>query len=304
MRKIRRVTVIVLAISALGYYALLADRLTFGGDEPTFDLHDARVYARTIDGPQPVAIHVEKISRSSFPQVAVFAGRSWSPMAIPIYSYQVHFEDGTTLIIDTAVDEELSMALSKDAWFDPVAFKRMQDGMERASKIILTHEHMDHIGGLTTHPNLQSVLDVTELSEAQLDDPSRQEPAMFPDGALDGYVPITYSDYQAVMPGVALIKAAGHSPGSQMVLVTLKDGSEFLFVGDIGWNMENINKAVGRPRLVSWLFLNEDRGTVGRQLKALREIADTEPDLRFVVAHDEGQMTHYLEQGIMQNHFE
>jgi glyoxylase-like metal-dependent hydrolase (beta-lactamase superfamily II) len=304
LKKLRTIILGLLALFAVLYYVLIVDRTTFGGEDPTFSLHDGRTYARALDGPLPVRINVEKIARSSFPRTAILAGSSWAPHPIPIYSFQVVFEDGSTLIIDTAVDEELSKALSEDTWFDPEAYGRMQSAMSQAKKIVLTHEHMDHIGGLTKHPDLQQVLDHTELTKAQLAVKARREPAEFPEGALEGYVSITYSDYYSLAPGVSLIKTPGHSPGSQMIFVELKNGADFLFVGDIAWIEENITKETGRPRLLSMVFLKEQRATTYKQLSALNDLRQAEPDLKMVIAHEEAMTTGYVDQGLMGGRFE
>ena len=83
---------------------------------------------------------------------------------------------------------------------------------------------------------------------------------------LEGYVPLAYEDYHSLAPGITLIKAPGHSPGSQVILLTLASGNEFLFVGDIAWHRDNIDLVRTRARCVSFL-LEEDPGAVLQQLK-------------------------------------
>lgn len=298
-KRLMKVTLWLGMGAGIAYYALVWDDHTLGGTPYGLDMHDARTYAATIDGPLPVRINVEKIAQFSFPETIVVAGRNWQPHAIPIYTFQVVYPDGSSVIIDTAVDEALANTMPVNAWFDGEAYGRMQSVISKASKIVLTHEHMDHIGGLTAHPELETVLDRTELSAAQLSNPKRMVPARFRAGALDTYVPISYADYFSLAPGVALIKAPGHSPGSQMVLVTLEGGEEFLFVGDIAWHMDNIDEIKTRPRLISWLFLKEDRASVAHQLKALNELQVAEPALNLVVAHDGDEIETYLNESQM-----
>ena len=94
--------------------------------------------------------------------------------------------------------------------------------MSTATQIVITHEHMDHIGGLTTHADLARVLPKAKLTREQLSEPERSLPARFPERALDGYQPLVYEQYHAIAPGVVLIKAPGHTPGSQMCTCRLR----------------------------------------------------------------------------------
>ena len=56
-----------------------------------------------------------------------------------------------------------------------------------------------------------------------------------------------YEKLYRVAPGVALQKAPGHSPGSELVYVRTADGHELLFVGDIAWNEESLRVMKMRP---------------------------------------------------------
>jgi glyoxylase-like metal-dependent hydrolase (beta-lactamase superfamily II) len=96
-----------------------------------------------------------------------------------------------------------------------------------------------------------------------------------------------------------LIKAPGHSPGTQMIYVILQDGRELLFVGDIGWSLRNIEEVRGRPRLVSQLMLNEERDRVFGQLQALHDLHEAEPGLIIVPGHDQQYLETLVEQGAM-----
>lgn len=83
-----------------------------------------------------------------------------------------------------------------------------------------------------------------------------------------------------------LIKAPGHTPGSQLVFVALADGREYLFAGDVGWSLANFGQARGRPRLTGELALHEERGAVLAQLRAINALMAAEPGLIVVPGHD------------------
>ena len=60
--------------------------------------------------------------------------------------------------------------------FDADAYARMQAALTHASQIVITHEHMDHIGGLAAHPQIESILPALRLTREQIADPSRSLP--------------------------------------------------------------------------------------------------------------------------------
>lgn len=203
---------------------------------------------------------------------------------MPVSSYQLIFPDRTA-IIDTALDEASGKAADV-ASFDADAYGRMSAALEHAALIVVTHEHMDHLGGLATHKNLAKPLAVARLTKEQVDNPDGMAPVKFPPRALDGYVPLSYDRYEAVAPGVVLIKAPGHTPGSQMVYVQRADGAEHLFLGDVAWHRRNIDVQRERARLVTDFLIKEDRDAVMLQLAELKRLAEAEPKLAIMPGHD------------------
>jgi hypothetical protein len=45
---------------------------------------------------------------------------------------------------------------------------------------------------------------------------------------------------------MVLIKAAGHTPGSQMVYVVLDSRREYLLIGDAAWHMDGVRQVTGK----------------------------------------------------------
>jgi len=286
----------LLVIAGAAYYWFIVESHVPGGAEFALDIGEVRRLAGVTAGGKPIAIEVEAVGLFKPPAAFVVAGDSWKPSDLPVYSYRVVYPQ-TSVIIDTALNNELSGG-NLDA-FDAAAFARIQAAMAQASLILVTHEHADHIGGLTTHPNLAAVLTAAKLTREQIANSAATLPAKFPDHALDGYVPLEYLKYQAVAPGMVLIKSPGHTPGSQMVYVQTADGKEFLFIGDVAWHFRNIELQRERPRFVTQFTIEEDRAAVFGQLGALHRLHQTEPQINIVPGHDGAAVERLIDAGLM-----
>lgn len=299
VRNILKVLCALLVIAGGAYYWLFVESHVPGDAAYALDIGEVRRLAGATSGDKPVAIEVEAVARFNPPAAFVVAGDSWKPADLPVYSYRVVYPH-TSAIIDTALNKEIGGGGL--ASFDAEAFARMQAAMAQSSLILLTHEHSDHIGGLTTHPNIAAVLAATRLTREQFADSAAMLPAKFPDHSLDGYVPLEYGQYDAVAPGMVLIKSPGHTPGSQMVYVQTADGTEFLFIGDVAWHFRNIEVQRERPRFVT-LTSAEDRAAVFGQLGALHGLHEAEPRINMVPGHDGVAVQRLINAGLMTPRF-
>jgi glyoxylase-like metal-dependent hydrolase (beta-lactamase superfamily II) len=302
VRKLSR-WLLILAVLAGGYYWVALDsRMPADAGFP-LDMAEVRKLAGSLPGARPSAIRYEHVYDSRFAKGMVVTGDGWSGTDLSIYSYQVVYPDKAA-IIDTTMSRDVPLPGFAVQNYDTAAWERMLAAMDKASLVVVTHEHMDHIGGVAAHPKLKELLPKVRLTEEQLAHPDRMWPVKFPEGVLDGYQPLSYERYHAIAPGMVLIKAPGHTPGSQMVYVKLADGREILFLGDVVWKMRNIETQRERPRWVTALLVREDRHAVFGQIKTLGELMQREPSLKIVPGHDKPVVEALAAEGYLQPGFQ
>lgn len=300
LRAALAVVVVLGVVLGAAYYWFIVESSMPKDAAFALDINEVRRMVAAVPGDRPTRVEVENVAAFSAPATVIVAGDGWSMRELPVLSYRVVYPE-SSIIIDTALSRFLG---GEDlVAFDDDAYERMNQAMREADMILITHEHMDHIGGLAEHPELAGIMSSAKLTTEQLGDPRYREPAAFEPGFLDGYETFGYDKYAVVAPGVALIKAEGHSPGSQMIYVQLADLSEVLFIGDVAWHYRNIQTLRERARLVTQFFLGEDRKAVFGQLAALKALNEAEPDIVIVPGHDGEILGALVEAGVLKEGF-
>ena len=300
LRRILITLGVLLVLAGVAYYWLLVESHMPGDASYALDIERVRAALATVPGDKPGSIEVEQVGVFTFPATGVVAGDGWNGVPLPVFCYRLIYPD-STIIVDTGLTQSMGGSLLTS--FDAAAFGRVEAAMSTAAQIVITHEHMDHIGGLTAHSDLKAVLPGTRLTREQLSEPERSLPAKFPEHALDGYQPLVYDQYQAIAPGVVLIKAPGHTPGSQIVYVETASGAELLLIGDVAWHFRNIELQRERARLMTMLFIKEDRKAVFGELVALKRLHEAQPAIHIVPGHDGPVVDSLVAAGVLKRGF-
>jgi hypothetical protein len=74
-------------------------------------------------------------------------------------------------------------------------------------------------------------------------------------------------------------------------------------VGDVAWQMRNIDRQRERPRWVTDWVINEDRHAVSGELKTLHALRSEAPDLHLVPGHDGAAIAALTQAGLLQPGF-
>ncbi len=278
-----RTAVLAAVTIAASYWLFYDNRMPASGNFP-LDIAAVRREAGRLPGPGPVRIETEMLAHRRVPQIAMVAGTDWGKVDIAQLSHRLVWPNAS-LIIDTGFDEATARQFEV-AHYDHGAWQRITGAIEQANAIVVTHEHSDHLGGLVAHPRLATVLPRALLNPEQVGDSPYIRPLRWPANARDGYRPLRYQSLRVIAPGVVLIRAPGHTPGSQMIYVRRADGREFLFMGDVASLADNVRLERIRSRLVTDYITHEDRSAVMRQTQALHTLAARYPDLVLVPGHD------------------
>jgi glyoxylase-like metal-dependent hydrolase (beta-lactamase superfamily II) len=290
-------TLIIIGIAG---YVLLAISPVPDTSDYEVDLALVRQLAQEGEGPLPVRLNAMIVAEGGFPEIMVIAGNGFQEQRMTFPSFQVVYEDEGAIIVDAVQSRADHETMFPGKPFDDKKFAMMQDAMRDGRLVLATHEHFDHIGGLSKSPYLDEIREKVILTREQIDNAGPE--TGFTPKMLAKFKPLDYDKYHLIAPGMVLIKAACHTPGSQMVYVRLQNGTEYLLVGDVVWNSKNLEQLTGRPLLTN-LVLNEDRVIHGQQIRTLYNIAQNEP-INLVISHDGAQIEAYIQEGLLGSYFE
>lgn len=294
--------VLVLAIAALFWWLIIGFSGTSGTDASKTEIEQWRSLAGSMQGDLPISIQLLEVGSDRAPSFAAQAGRFSAPVEMSYNALKLNFPS-SHIIVGGAVDRLTAegMTTTPEHWvFSDEAYVDLTETMLAADQVLMTHEHLDHIMAIARHPSADVLAPKLVLNAPQIEALPKFANARGLSPALKTLSPRLSGDLQAVAPGVVVIPAPGHTPGSQMIFVTLQDGSELLLIGDIVWNMGSIDHQKIRPVLTQYLVFRpdfEDRSAIKAQVRALGDLRKSEPGLTILPSHDRAWLKAKAEEG-------
>lgn len=297
-----------LGVAALGTVLALAHLEIRRRDPPLPSDAEVLALARAADGPSAVAWQLtasQALPRSQVLDPALDPDPD-APYVMSHPSFALAWADGRLLLVDLGMEREAALAFGRPlAWLgaEPIdatggAAAALGPAAERVGAVLFTHLHTDHVEGVlalcaarggadlavpqtaaqaglvnhTTRPGRRLLVRAGCLT------PQRLEAAAL--AKVEGF------------GGVGVVDAAGHTPGSQVVLAVLHgEGAprRLAFTGDVANHVAGIRLDVGKPPAYRALVAPEWDERLGRVRRWLRHL-EQELGFELVVAHDRAQL--------------
>ena len=256
----------------------------------------------------PVRLRIINTASQKMPRAAVLETRD-DPHPSNSYvmshpSFVLEWSDGRILLVDVGMTREgaiefgrLIERLSGGAAMQPhgAAAEQLNQAAARIQGILFTHLHTDHVGGLaslcaaTGHPVR---VFMTEAQATRTNYTTRPGMRLITDADCAQRQPLAGDQLLLPVPGfpgVFVIDAGGHTPGSQAIVAHVQGTngvSSYVMVGDIVNNVDGITFDVPKPWLYRLLVVPEDderQSELRRYLRRLRDQYAITP----LVSHDQ-----------------
>jgi len=261
-----------------------------------------RATATMVPGTLPQSVRVLRLAAEEPHQSEVLDGGGNERFRMTYPVFQIRFTDGW-IMVDAGFDKELVAQPNSGAAgavFSQEKYEQVQRALVGARSIVVTHEHDDHAAGVIRNPALEVLAPKTLLTRAQvqtlIEHPNN--PLIRLDASKSNkYCVIDYDLLYPLASGVVLIKAPGHTPGSQMVYVRLASGEEILLIGDVTWAMSGIEQRRQKPEAAS-KEMSEDRTAIQQEIDWLNSIM---AKVTLINAHDDDAIVALIRKGALRD---
>lgn len=283
MRRKLTLTLLILALmTALSAYWLLLDNRPGQSSAKPLAITELRALAKSLPGQAPSTVELELVGYRKLPRTLFAAGAGMENAPIGVMAWRLPVAGGQPVIIDSGLNRIDAEAMGMAAYW-PERQHRVDRAVTDAGLILATHEHPDHLGALARAGGAP-LLKAAMLNPGQLP-PSPTATQLVWRGERPA-ARLKSDGPEAVAPGVVVIPAPSHTPGSQMIFVRLADGREVLFAGDIASLANSWQDLRARSRLVGDYLAPENRTEVYAWLKTIRRLKAQAPAMVVIPGHD------------------
>jgi glyoxylase-like metal-dependent hydrolase (beta-lactamase superfamily II) len=261
-------------------------------------LTTARGLIHAVPGDLPTAIGYLNIAEMSWPLSDVVEGAPNTTVSSPTPVLQVRFPRGW-IMVDAGMDRELAAGAQDPSRFFDDRYALAIAALRGANLILVTHEHYDHIGTVAHSAVADELAPKTMLTRAQMESllhNAKMTRTPFDSTRAGRYIVFDYDRELPIAPGVVLIKAPGHTPGSQVVYVKLASGREVILSGDVAFNHFGIDTEKQKPDPAHRVAA-DDRAAIAAELAWLHqaELAG----VAVAVSHDGEQLETLAHEGAL-----
>jgi N-acyl homoserine lactone hydrolase len=228
-----------------------------------------------------VPIHAYLIDHPHEGLILVDAGINWRQA----HEHGQYYKGIAHYLFD---DDEYQLDRSEEL---PAALGQLGYRLEDVRRVVVTHLHEDHVGGLAYLPNAEVIVSRDEWVNRGWKlfgfIPMVYQPSLQPTRTITqiGYEDGPFESFQASHDltadgAVKILPTPGHSPGHLCVLVQL-DGYQLLITGDCLYTLRHLaNDDVQAFGAGDWVSKQN------ASIKRIAELKGTLPDLVLVPGHD------------------
>jgi glyoxylase-like metal-dependent hydrolase (beta-lactamase superfamily II) len=260
----------------------------------------------------PKKISVIETARQVMPRAGVLDPRvdprPDAPYVMTHPSFVVEWADGRLLLVDAGMSltaaVDFGHTIERFAGGQPIeprasVVTALGAAATRVKGIVFTHLHVDHVDGLTELCHRLGTPVKVFMTGAQLDSwtfftaPGKRivaEAGCADRVRIGGPPPLVPLEG---FPGVGLIAAAGHTPGSQAIVAAVRDDAgtvrRFVFAGDITNTIDGVRGDIPKPLLYRLVLVPEDDDRLGELRRYFRAL-EKEQGFTIVPSHDRNHL--------------
>jgi glyoxylase-like metal-dependent hydrolase (beta-lactamase superfamily II) len=227
----------------------------------------------------------------------------WARMAFPVFVLE--WADGRILLVDAGMDgpaaRRFGAPLERLAGADPIELgsdvaAALGKARDRVGGIVFTHLHEDHVQGIESLCRASARPVDALVSAAQAERPNYLTRGSLASLKTTPCVRFTQLPAQPMLdlpgfPGVSVIAAAGHTPGTQLIVAQVgsRTSRPIVLAGDVVHHRDGIVHDLPKPWLYRLLVVPEDDARLGELRRYLRDL-EGQFGVTVLVSHDQAQL--------------